>query len=125
MTDQRPSSLVAATVMLVLSGIMNLIPYDLFLSYGPDDDRPPKVVMYGAFILGALMLAAAYAVWKRQRWGMYVGLIATVIAIVSSLPGVFFAPTTLIKVGAGAGVVLGIAVIYTLLMQSTRRSYAS
>lgn len=125
MADSRPTSLVAATVLLVIGGLMNLIPFDAFITYDAADDRPPKVVVYGAYVLGVLLLAAAYGVWKRQRWGMFVGVIVSVIGIVSALPGVFFAPEAWMQLSAAIGVVLGIATIYALLMPATRRAYAS
>lgn len=125
MAESRPTSLVSATVLLLIGGLMNLIPFDAFISYDASDERPPKVVIYGAYVLGVLLLAAAYGVWKRQRWGMFVGVIVSVIGVLSALPGVFFAPVAWMQLSAGIGVVLGVATIYALVMPATRRSYAS
>jgi uncharacterized membrane protein (DUF2068 family) len=78
-------------------------------------DTPPYFVVVAVLILGVLGLITAYGIWQGQRWAVLLTIALRSVDGLLALPGILWAPTPGLKVGASIGVVLNLLVIYFLL----------
>ncbi len=85
----------------------------------------PAVVVYGSAVLGLVGLVGAYGLWTLKRWGVWLTIVVSVLNILSAAPGIAFAPTTVLFVGAIVGVVGFALIIVLLLLPTSRRAFAA
>lgn len=123
MSERHPKSLIVGTALLLFSGVWNLIPWSSVLSFGTAE-KPPVFLDVALIVLGVVSLIAAYGVWNHRRWGMVLGLTATVLLTLSAIPPIGIAELPAgIRVMAGAGIILGLVIVVALLTPASRRAY--
>jgi uncharacterized membrane protein (DUF2068 family) len=124
--DRSKSFQVAAGLQLFLSlgAVVMALP---MLPRGAEalnqaTDAPPYFIVVLTLIVGALGIVSSYGVWRMQKWGVILTLLLRIVDGLAALPGVLFAPTMVLQVTAGIGVVLSIVVIVLLLRGGSRAS---
>lgn len=117
----RPTTLTAAAVVLALTSVVGNI---VLFALPQGDDGVPTTVIYISVTLGILGVAAAYGLWQSQRWGLYLALTVIVLNLISSAPGMFFAPTAALQVVNVVGFVVSVITIVLLMRPSARASFA-
>ncbi len=78
-------------------------------------DQPPFAVMVLGFAIGVAGLISSYGVWKVQRWGVVVTIVINALNFLSSVPGIPFAPSWGIRIGATTSCVASALIIWLLL----------
>lgn len=116
----RPASLTAATVALVLGGIADLTNLGGYLSGAP---IPPGIVGIEV-ATGLAALVAAGALWRRQRWAVPLALIVAAINILLGALGIVTAGSAAGKAVAAAMAILGLAVLALVASRAARRATA-
>jgi hypothetical protein len=80
---------------------------------------------YSFFVIGLIIsvvgVVAAWGVWKQQRWGIVLTILANLISGLMAAPGILFAPTPGIKAIA----VTGVAVCTLIIVLCLWRDYQS
>ncbi len=119
MNTQRPTAVTVAAALLALFSVLSVIS-----TFIPAfSNGVPAVVVYGGAVLGLVGLAAAYGLWNLKEWGVWLAIVLSVLNVLSAAPGLAFAPTTVLFVGAIVGVV-GYALIIVLVAPASWRAYA-
>jgi len=120
----RPASIAAATVALVLSALLDFAHIAAYLS-GADI---PVVVLALKVAFGIAALAAAAGLWGRQRWAVPLALVVAVLnlllsaaALVASLAQ---SGNTAEQVVTALVVLLSLAVIALVAPRAARRATA-
>jgi hypothetical protein len=117
----RPTPVSVAAVLLALLSVLNLLSTVIpAFSSGV-----PAVVVYGSAVLGLLGLVAAYGLWSLNRWGVWLTIILSVFNILSAAPGIVFAPTTVLFVGAIVTIVGYALIIVLVVVPTSRRAFAA
>lgn len=120
MNTQRPQAVTIAAVLLALFSALGVVT-----AFVPAfSDGVPALVVYGGAVLGLLGLVAAYGLWSLKKWGVWVAVVLSVLNILSAAPGLAFAPTTALFVGAIVGVVGYALIIILIFMPISRRAYS-
>ena len=113
MRNQRPSALIAATVICVLNSLGNLaiLPAPL-----------PRPVIYASGLAAVAGLVGALGLWRSKRWGAL--LSATILALTALLaaPGIVTAPVLPLQVVAAVTVLLDIAGMVLIFHPASRRT---
>jgi hypothetical protein len=118
---ERPTPVSVAAVLLALLSVLNLVSTVIpAFSSGV-----PAVVVYGSAVLGLLGLVAAYGLWSLNKWGVWLTIILSVLNILSAAPGIVFAPTTVLFVGAIVTVVGYALIIVLVVVPTSRRAFAA
>jgi hypothetical protein len=106
-----------AAILLALLSLANLLS-----TFMPMEGVPAFVVYLG-IVLGVVGLVAAGGLWMLKRWALWLTIVVSVLNILSSAPGLAFAPTPTLRILATVGVV-GFAVVVVLaVLPSSRRAY--
>ena len=116
----RPAAVTAATVALVLNGILNLVNLGAYLSGA---SIPPGIVGIEVAI-GLTALVAGGGLWVRQRWAVPLALVLAMINILIGAMGTFTAGDTTGKAVAAASAVLGLVVLALVAPRAARRTTA-
>ena len=117
----RPTPVSVAAVLLALLSVLNLVSTVIpAFSSGV-----PAVVVYGSAVLGLLGLVAAYGLWSLNKWGVWLTIILSVLNISSAAPGIVFAPTTMLFVGAIVTIVGYALIIVLVVVPTSRRAFAA
>jgi hypothetical protein len=117
----RPTPVSVAAVLLALLSVLNLVSTVIpAFSSGV-----PAVVVYGSAVLGLLGLVAAYGLWSLNKWGVWLTIILSVLNILSAAPGIVFAPTTMLFVGAIVTIVGYALIIVLVVVPTSRRAFAA
>lgn len=114
----KTPGLVFAIVLLALTSLLSLVP----LPAGPDG--VPVVVVRLAQGLGVLGLVAAAGLWCGQGWAKGLAVAVTLLNGLSAAPGLFFAPSTTLRVLATLGVVSAVLIIGLLVRRPVRQPLA-
>lgn len=108
-----------AIALFVIQSLFNVVAALPALLGGPDNQGYAAGIPQGVIILAALGgvagLLAAYGAWRGQKWGIWLTIILCVLAILSALPGVLFAPNNAARASAIIGITISIFVIVVLL----------
>ncbi|HET9015878.1 MAG TPA: hypothetical protein VFN57_09790 [Thermomicrobiaceae bacterium] len=81
-------------------------------------------MVYGGYVLGALMLVGACLAWRRRRWGMLLGLVAAVVNRLLTVPGIAFALAIGWQIASAVGVLLATLLVVVLPAPASRRADA-
>lgn len=114
----RPTTIIAATVALVLSALADLTNVGGYLSGAPI----PPAILGIEVILGVALLFAAGGLWSRQRWATPLALALAILNVLLGLMGIFTASSTTGKVVAATGAVMGLIVLALVVPLATRRA---
>lgn len=116
----RPASVTAATVALVLSAIVDFANLAGYLSGAP-------VPAGGAGIFAALGMAALIAaggLWGRRRWAVPLAIVLAGLTVLLATMGFLAAGSTAGKVVGAVGAILGLAVLALVAPLAARRATA-
>lgn len=103
----RPRGLTTGIALLVLISLDGFVPFPI-----PEgEERPPSFIIWGSVVLGVLGLIAAFGLWQRRRWALWPAIVVLALGILSSVPGISFAPSTPLRVLSGLGVIAGAAAL--------------
>ena len=117
MSVNRPKSLVAAIVLLLLGSVMIFLPLGGLV----DLSEIPPMVLYSGYAMGLLGLAAAWLLWSSaSRLGWWIGLIIALVDGLGAAPGILFAEDPGTRMLATTGTILRLATFLLLLLPSTR-----
>ena len=119
MNTQRPPTVTVAAILLALLSALGFVFPVLFATEGI-----PAFAIYGGAALNAFGLVAAYGLWTLKRWSMALTLIASVLNILLSAPGMFFAPTATLQILNAVGVVVFALIIVLVALPISRRAHA-
>ena len=108
----------AAVVLLAILSLPNVV-----FTFLPSEGIP-AVVVYGGFVLGVLGLAGAAGLWALKRWAMWLTIAVSALNLLSSAPGLAFAPSPMFRFLATVGVVGSAVVIVLVVLPASRRAYA-
>ena len=113
----RPLPVSVAAILMVLFGLANLLsPFVL-------TEGVPTFVIYLGVALGVAGLLAAAGLWMLKRWALWLTIVVSVLNILSSAPGLAFAPTPTMRVLATIGVVGFAVIILLVVLPNSRRAY--
>lgn len=119
MNTQRPLPVTIAAVLLALFSLLNVIS-----TFIPAfSNGVPAIVVYGSAVLGLVGLAATYGLWMLKKWSVWLAIVLSVLNVLSAAPGIAFAPTTLLFVGALVTVVGYALILVLVVMPASRRAY--
>lgn len=118
MNAQRPLTVAIAVVLLALLSLLNLMS-PLFPSEGV-----PAFVIYLSVMLGVAGLIAAGGLWRLKPWALWLTIVVCVLNVLSAAPGIAFAPTPALQVGALVGVIIPVLIILLVVLRNSRRAYA-
>jgi hypothetical protein len=113
----RPSSVTLAVLLQVIISLANVV-----FTFLPSEGVP-AVVVYGGFVLGVLGFVGVVGLWLLKRWGVWLTILVSVLNIISSAPGMAFAPTPVFRFLAVVGVVVPAVVIVLVVLPVSRRAY--
>lgn len=114
----RPPSITAAVVALVLIGLADLANLGGYLSGAP---IPPAIVGIEV-AMGLAAFVASGGLWARQRWAVPLALIVAGLNILLGTMGVFTAGSTTGRLVAAAMAVLGLVVLALVARSAARRT---
>jgi hypothetical protein len=115
---RRPATITAAVVLL---GIMALLSV-LAAPIGIGEDGASFAVISVA--VGMIRLAAAFGVWRLNRWAAIVAFVITFLDMLLAAPGIFESTTTGMQVLSALAVPLDLATLIVLAWPSSRRAVA-
>ena len=117
MNAPRPITLTIASVLLLLASL-----FDLTAPFTPNG--PPAPISSISLGLGVCGMPVVFGLWKMKPWGMLLGTILAVLAILATLPGLIFAP--LVGQVVSALLVVFYALVLVLVMlPATRKAVAA
>ena len=123
----RPRAYTIAAVLLALSGLLGLLVELPNLARGTatGTEAPPFALTVVNFTIAILGFVAAYGVWGVQKWGVVLGIVVSGLLVLTSLPGILFAPALGMRLLAGLGVAWGAAMIVLLLRPAGAAGHAT
>jgi hypothetical protein len=125
MNPQRPLAITVAVIIHAVLSMADILLSIPFLSGAAlPDDGPPLFIIVLTLIIGLVGLVTAWGAWKLKRWGSVSTIVLRVLDGLASVPGIFFAPSLGLQIGATVGVIFSFVVIWLLLMPTTRRIMA-
>jgi hypothetical protein len=112
----RSKQIVIASILTALYALQAIIRVAIALATQNQD----AIDMGNGFlvvilILCTVCLVSVYGVWQNQKWGKILAIITLGLNALLALPGVIFAPTLLLKLDPGSGVIAAIVVTILLL----------
>jgi hypothetical protein len=125
MNTQRPLAVTVAVIIhavLSAGAILTSIPF--LTGTVPPDEGPPLFIIILTLIIGLLGLVTAWVTWRLKRWGFVSTIVLRALDGLAAVPGIFFAPSLGLQIGAAVGVILSLVVIWLLLRPTARRVMA-
>jgi uncharacterized membrane protein (DUF2068 family) len=113
----RPMPVIVAAILMALISLVGL-PGPLL----PGSEEVPAVVIYGGIVLGILGLIGAVGLWMLKKWGFWLTIVVNVLNLLSSAPGVAFAPNGVLRVFATVGVVVPALIIVLVVLPRSRHA---
>jgi uncharacterized membrane protein len=112
--NQRPSALIAATVICVLNSLGNLaiLPAPL-----------PRPFVYASGLAALAGLVGVFGLWRLKLWGALFSAAVLALTALLAAPGIAFAPVLPLRVVAAAAVLLDIAGLVLIFHSASRRAY--
>lgn len=114
--SERPWTLTAAIWLTIFNGVGSIAP----LPWIAGDIPAVGVALSIAF--GVVVLAGAWGMWQGWKWAAIVVFVLTAINFLLSIPGMFAAPTTTLKVLTAIGAPILLATCVLLLVRQTRQA---
>ena len=118
MRSRRPLPVTVAAFLLVLLSLFGF-PWPWMLLF-PEAEQPPAVVLYIGLVLGIAGLIVASGLWTMKAWSYRATIVVCVLNLLSGAPGVFFGPTTRIRVLSAVLEVVALLIIVLLVLPSSR-----
>jgi hypothetical protein len=82
------------------------------------------VLINGGAVLGILGLIATVGLWLlKRRWSVWSTIVVSVLNIVSSAPGIGFAASAVLRVGAFPYVIGSALIALLMVLPNSRRAY--
>ena len=121
----RSTALKIAAVLSFLFGAYVFVGAIPYLARGADavnavGDAPPYFVILSAFIFALLRIIGAYGVWKEQRWGIVVTILANALDTILALPGLFLAGSMELWLSSAVGTVISVVIIVLCLWRDRK-----
>jgi uncharacterized membrane protein (DUF2068 family) len=116
----RPLAVTVAAILLVLISLLNLL--SLWL---PGADEIPAVVLYAGIVQGIVGLLATVGLWMLRTWGLWLTIVVSVINLLTTAPGLVFAPDAATMVLAFVGVIVPALTIVLVVLPTSRRAFAA
>jgi hypothetical protein len=114
----RPATVTAAVILGV--GIQ-LASIPFFFVPGADE-IPPLAIVVG-IVMGLLTIVACYGMWNLRRWGAIMTLVVTLLGILSSVPGLFEAPSGWIMAELVVLIPLSVIDMVLIVLPSSWRAF--
>ncbi len=116
----RPMALKIAAILSILMNAFSLVNSLPLLAQGAAIDNqnqnsPPYTIILMAVLMAVVGIIGAYGLWKQQRWGIVLTIVANLVNGLSAAPGILFAPQPGLMVLATATVVITIVIIVLCL----------
>jgi hypothetical protein len=112
----RPKTYTIAAILQLLISLFAIVLTIPELAQGSSAaEAPPYFVVLLAFAAGILGLVSAYGVWQNQKWGVILTIVLRALDGLAALPGILFAPTSLLWISAIVGVIVSALIIVLLL----------
>jgi hypothetical protein len=118
MKTQRPLPVTGAAILLVLLSLMGF-PFPWMLLF-PGVEEPPAFVIYSGIVVGIVGLIVAVGLWMMKAWSFWATIVACVLNLLSGAPGVFFGPTTGIRVLSAVLEVVALLIIVLVVLPSSQ-----
>ena len=118
MRSRRPLTVTMAAILLVLLSLFGF-PW-LWMLLFPEANQPPALVLYIGLVLGIAGLIVAGGLWTMKAWSYKATIVVCVLNLLSGAPGVFFGPTTEIRVLSAVLEVVALLIIVLLVLPSSR-----
>jgi hypothetical protein len=113
MRFRRPLPVTVAAILLVL---LNLFGFPwLWMLLFPEANQPPALVLYIGLVLGIAGLIVAGGLWTMKAWSYRATIVVCVLNLLSGALGVFFGPTTGIRVLSAVLEVVALLIIVLLV----------
>jgi len=114
----RSKQIVIASVLTVLYALQGIIRISIALAtQNQSAQEMGNGFLVILLILYTVCLVSVYGVWQNQKWGKILVIITLGLNALLALPGIIFAPTLLMKLDPGSGVVVAIVVTILLLQR--------
>ncbi len=116
----RSTALKIAAVISLLLSVLSIPGALYFVAQGAtavntSPAAPPYFIEVILFVTGIVGVVAAYGTWKQMRWGITITILINCINLLSSGPGLLFAPRPVGLMAALVTVLLSIlAVVFCL-----------
>jgi len=118
---KRSKQIVVASVLTVVYCLQAIIRVSIALATQNQDAQDMgNSFLVVLLILFTVCLVSVYGVWQNQKWGKILVIVTLGLNALLALPGVIFAPTLLMKLDPGSGVIVAI-VVTILLLQRTQQ----
>ncbi len=121
----RSTALKIAAILSFLFGVYVFVGAIPYLAQGANavdavGDAPPYFVIISAFIFALLRIIGAYGVWREQRWGIVVTILANALDTILALPGLFLAGTMELWLSSAIGTAINVVIIVLCLWRDHR-----
>ena len=117
MSTRRPLTVTIAIVLLTLLSVFGLTnPWHR--------GQAPTIIVALGLVVGACGLIAVVGLWKLKRWGLWLTIILSALALLTTVPGLLFGPT----LGKVVSVVLAILfalVLVLVVLPASRKPFVS
>ncbi len=117
----RPQPVTIAVVLSVLIILANFA--GPAFPQGSGDDKVPTFVIVLGVILGVVGIVAAVGLWLLRKWGMILTIVVAAVNLLSSAPGLPFAPNAVLRVLATLTVLVCAAIIVLVTRPEARHAY--
>ena len=118
MRSRRPLPVTVAAILLMLLSLFGF-PW-LWMLLFPEAEQPPAFVLYIGLVLGIVGLIVEGGLWTMKAWSYRATIVVCVLKLLSGAPGVFFGPTTRIRVLSAVLEVVALLIIVLLVLPSSR-----
>jgi uncharacterized membrane protein (DUF2068 family) len=121
MHTNRPASVTSAAVLLML-----LCVYSLTAPFLPVDNKPPLMIIVYQFLVGGIgSLLAVFGLWRLKRWGLRLAILLSAVSILTTMPGLFLAPSLVGKAITVGLIVVNALVLVLVTLPVTRKAVAA
>ena len=113
MRSRRPLPVIVAAILLVLLSLFGF-PW-LWMLLFPEAEQPPAFVLYIGLMIGIAGLIVAGGLWTMKASSYRATIVVCVLNLLSGALGVFFGPTTGIRVLSAVLEVVALLIIVLLV----------
>ncbi len=125
----RSTALKIAAVISLLLSVLSIPGALYFVAQGAtavntSPAAPPYFIEVILFVTGIVGVVAAYGTWKQMRWGITITILINCINLLSSGPGLLFAPRPVGLIASLVTVLLSILAIVFCLWRDPKPALA-